>query len=73
VLVHFHDYARSAKGHAFHAQAESLFSGGFAKAFNRAPGTDDAMPWQSRHLPQDADDLPRRTRPSSGPCDRSVG
>ena len=73
MLVQFHVHARSAKGHAFHAQAESLLGGGFPGAFDRSTGADHAMPGQSRDLSQDSDNLPGGSRPTGGPGDRSIG
>jgi hypothetical protein len=70
--MEFHVHSCSAKGHAFHAQAESLLGGGFPGAFDGSTGADHAMPGQSRDLPQDSDNLPGGSRPASGPGHGSV-
>lgn len=72
MLVEFHVHSRSAKSDALHTQAESLLGGGFAGAVDGSTGADDAMPRQSRDLPQDADNLPGGSRPAGGPGDGSV-
>jgi hypothetical protein len=71
-LVALHVHARSAEGHGFHAQAESLFRGTFSAQLDRAARADDAVPGQSGNLPQDAHDLARGSGPARRFRDRSV-
>ena len=70
--MELHIDARSAKCHAFHAQAESLFGSAFSGKFDGAAGADHAVPGQSRGLAQQADDLARGSRPACGPGNRAV-
>lgn len=73
MLVQRHIHARSTKSNAFHAEAKSLLSGLFTGQFDGPTRTDDALPGQSRDLPQDANDLPGGSLPACGPGNRSVG
>jgi hypothetical protein len=67
-----HVHSDAAKGNALHAQPESLLSGIFPTQFDRAPGTDDAMPRQPVNLLQDTHDLARRAGPPSCAGHRSI-
>ncbi len=73
MLVQLHVHSDSAKGDAFHLQAESLLSRRFAGTLDRAAGTDDPVPGQSGNLPQDANDLPGRAGPTCCFGHRAVG
>jgi len=71
--VLFHIDASAAEGDAFHLQTEPLLGSVFAGKFDGSAGADDALPRQAGNLTKNADNLARRSGPTGGTGDRSVG
>ena len=72
-FVFFHIDADAAEGDAFHLKAESLLGSVLAGELDGSAGADDALPRQAGNLTKNADNLARRSGPTGGTGDRSVG